>query len=387
MQRHFTIRKMLRMTPNRLLREFFQRLGHKLLSIDWRRMPERCDEALLIAIGLLPQDAQEEMEAAFAAVHELACEAGVRAIIEAANLNGREGFAPKLPQAGPYHVAMWTWLHFPSLFDQATLMHSVDRLTRWRKRKDLPRVEPRRTTDATGELACAISKFLKCEEGRGQNCTVDHYHRCTGTDYYVAYPDDFVQTIAMHDERGTLQPRSIRQTFEIVFAFTQEEGTLELNAKVPPRMKAKLECLFGQIILGEDIGPHPYSRPYDLNRLKDRYFCLETDPEDEVSASITQLRLNSSDWGRIGLEPIQNGHVLDVYDMVDHCLNPVNVDWDDAEIQMVAFLFEFKRMRGRRSGALRFEVTYPDHCSVRTRVPERIELVRKYLKRWRIARV
>ena len=39
MIRHFTVRKMLRMTPNQLLREFFQRLGSQLLSVDWRRMP------------------------------------------------------------------------------------------------------------------------------------------------------------------------------------------------------------------------------------------------------------------------------------------------------------------------------------------------------------
>ena len=37
MTRHFTIRKMLRMTPHRLLEDFFQRLGQPLLSVDWRR--------------------------------------------------------------------------------------------------------------------------------------------------------------------------------------------------------------------------------------------------------------------------------------------------------------------------------------------------------------
>jgi len=33
MTRHFTIRKMLRMTPNSLLQEFFRRLGNRLLWI------------------------------------------------------------------------------------------------------------------------------------------------------------------------------------------------------------------------------------------------------------------------------------------------------------------------------------------------------------------
>ena len=139
MSRHFTIRKMLRMTPNRLLRQFLERLGHKLLCVDWQRMPERCDEALLVAIGLLPHEVQEEMEGILAAVHELACDAGVQAIVEAASLSGLTHFVSQLPKAGPYHTSMWTWLHFPLLFDQATLIHSVNNLTRWRKRKDVPR--------------------------------------------------------------------------------------------------------------------------------------------------------------------------------------------------------------------------------------------------------
>ena len=221
MSRHFTIRKMLRMTPNRLLQNFFYRLGCQLLCIDWRRMPERCEDALMIAVNLLPQEAHEEIEAALAAIHELACESGVRTMLEAAKRDGRDEFVSVLPQAGPYHLAMWTWLHFPSVFNQAALMQSVDNLTRWCKRKDLPRVQPRRSPEAISELACAISQFLRCEEGRGQNCTVEHFRRAQGTDFYVAYPDDFVQTVAMHDDAGQLQPQAIRQTFEIVFAYNQ----------------------------------------------------------------------------------------------------------------------------------------------------------------------
>jgi len=387
MTRHFTIRKMLRMTPNRLLQEFFRRLGHQLLCIDWRHTPERCDQALMIAIDLLPRDAQDEMEAAFAAIHELACEAGVLTILEAASRDSRSRFLSLVPKAGPYHIAMWTWLHFPSVFERAALMHSVDTLTRWRKRNDLPRVEPRRSTEAINELACAVSQFLRCEEGRGQNCTVEHFRRKDGTDFYVAYPDDFVQTVATHSDSGALEPYAIRPTFEIVFAYNQEDGTLELVAKMPTPMKVKLESVFGQVILGADIGPQRYARPYHLNRLKDRYFCLETDPEDGLTATITALRLKLPQWGQIALEPTQNGHVRDVYDMADHCLNGEVIPWEEVDIQKATFRFRFDAARGRQVGTLGFDVTHPDHCSVRSRRPERIDLVRKYLKRWRIADV
>jgi hypothetical protein len=156
---------------------------------------------------------------------------------------------------------------------------------------------------------------------------------------------------------------------------------------MPVQMKVKLESMFGQIILGEDIGPERYGRPYDLNRLKDRYFCLETDPEDGLTASITSLRVKSLEWGKIGLEPLQNGRVHDIYDMADHCLNGETVPWDQIDILKASFRFRFDPLQGRRAGSLEFDVTHPDHCTVRSRRPERLDIVRKYLRRWRIAHV
>lgn len=385
--RYFSVQKMLRMTPNVMLREFFDHLGYQLTCIEWRRMPHRCEQALKIVIDLLPKEAQDDIAGKLAVIFELACPSGVQALIEAAKRTGRYNFVELLPQAEPYHQAMWAWLHFPGLFEHATLMHQVEHLVRGKTRDDMPRVEPRRGDEALKELATGISQFLRCEEGRGQHCTVEHFRRDNGTEYYVCYPDDFVQTIAVHDNAGTLQPQSIQPTFEIVFAYNQEEDTLNLFAKMPTPLKVKLECLFGQIILCQDIGPRRYCRPYDLNRLRDRYFCLETDAEDGLTACITKLRVDSHEWGKIALEPAEKGCVHDVYDMVDHCLDHTAIDWDEVDILHATFRFRFDSMRGRRAGSLEFNVTYPDHFSTRTQLPDRLELVHKYLKRWRIARV
>jgi hypothetical protein len=162
---------------------------------------------------------------------------------------------------------MWTWLNHRELFEQATVMQSVDNLTRWRRRKDVPRVEPRRSPEAINELASAISTFLRREEGRGQKCSIEHFRRACGTDFYVTYPDDFVRVFSGHDEAGKLEPRAFRPTFEIVFGYHQDDGTLDLFARMPTHTKVRLECLFGQMILGKDIGPQRYEHPYDLNRL------------------------------------------------------------------------------------------------------------------------
>ena len=304
MSRHFSVPKVLRMTPNRMLQEFFNRLGHQLLSLDWRKVKEHNVEPVLLSMSMLSRQAQDQIEAALASIFELACASGSRTIVEVAHLDGLADVFAELPKAVCcYEQAMWTWLHHPQIFEQASLIHQVENLTRWRKRTGLPQVQPRATPTATRELAVALSQCLRREEGRGHNCTVEYFRRRDGADVFVAYPDDFVQSVLLHDERGRLVPRSLRQTFEIAFAYQADEGTLELYAQVGPALKPKLESLFGQIILDADLDAIANPRPYDLNRLKDRYFCLETDPTDHVSASIARLRLEVPDYGRLTVEP------------------------------------------------------------------------------------
>jgi hypothetical protein len=220
MCRYFTIPKILRMTPKHLLQQFFERLGHRLLSLDWRKLKERSVESILFSIGLLPSHAQEQIELVLASVFELACDSGWQAILEVARLEGQTRALLDLPDdTSPYERSMWTWLFQPELFEQAHLIHQVEGLTRWRKRTGLPQITPRVTPAAVHELATALSQCLKHEEGRGHECTVEYFRRRDAADVFVAYPDDFVQRVTMHDGDGQLVPRALRQTFEIVFAY------------------------------------------------------------------------------------------------------------------------------------------------------------------------
>jgi site-specific DNA recombinase len=124
----------------------------------------------------------------------------------------------------------------------------------WHKRRDLPKRRADSSLPARNHLGQLISDLLLMEQGRGQDCTVEHFSRSDGTDYFFAYPDDFVQNVTAHDEDGVLTPRTFRQTFVIVFAFNGDEGTLELFARVAPKLKAKIENLFARAILGTDLG-------------------------------------------------------------------------------------------------------------------------------------
>ena len=70
------------------------------------------------------------------------------------------------------HIAMWTWLASRVVGSGRPAYGPSTTLSRSRNADDLPRVEPRRSAEAISELACGISRFLRCE-GR----TRTEFHR------------------------------------------------------------------------------------------------------------------------------------------------------------------------------------------------------------------
>lgn len=386
MTRHFSIPTILRMIPNGLLRAVFTRLGHPMHEVPWEKLPQRNIEPILRTLGLLAAAERDSLETVLHDVFDLACEHGSRAIREAVSSIAAEK-PPFLPDVGgPYCLATWTWLHYPVLFDRAMRLHEVDCLSRWRKRKDVPRVVPRTSPEALSELASALGRILQKQEGRGQQCTVELARRADGAVCFLAYPDDFVHTMLLHDRAGNLAPRNVRPTFDIVFAYDQAAGTLELNAKIPTRLKAELEDVFCRTILGEAVLHHGSDAVYNLNVLKEGPDCLETDPEDGVTPVVRRLRLAIPESREtITLEADRAGGPESVYRMLDECLNREKLPLDDLEITSATIGFVLHPIEGRKPGRLTFEVARPDTCTLRNHRADRVALAQKYLKRWGIA--
>jgi len=385
MSRAFSIPTVLRMVPNHLLKEFFARLGHGEVGVDWDELGEREVDPIIRAVNDLPAGAFDTVEASLHNVFDLACETGISAILEAGVLAGDDDLPAVLPQdAGPYHKAMWAWLNRTEVVGRALLIHQVEHLAWWRKRNDLPAVAPDTSPEATREFARALSNLLLSEQGRGKVCTVDTLCR-RGTDYVFAHPDDFVQNVTAHDGEGKLAARTFRQTFPIVFAYGRGEGTLELFARVPTKLKPRLEELFAQVILGVELEDWAPDAAYDLNPLKHRSFSLATDPQDCVRPRVRRMRLSfKNSHRRLTLEADPDLGVEDVYDMLDEVLDRERVPLSAVNFTLVTFCFEFLPLDGRKPGTLTFDVAYPSSCSLRNQRPERIELAQKYLKQWGI---
>ena len=122
MTRHFSLPTVLRMTPNGLLKEFFERMEVQLLCLDWKHLGKRQIEPLLATIGWLPTEERARIEATLASIYELACDTGWQTILEMARQVGEEQLLlERLAQACPYSRAMRVWLDHPSLFQNSGL--------------------------------------------------------------------------------------------------------------------------------------------------------------------------------------------------------------------------------------------------------------------------
>jgi hypothetical protein len=387
MTRQFSLPTLFRMLPNDLLAEFFARLDNPCWSMDWDHRPQRNVESVLQCLNYFPPRQRESAELILRNVFDLACESGLHALHDAGRQLNSTAYLKALPDSmNAYGQAMWSWLKHPDVFEYALLFQQVERLSWWRKRDDLPSVTPETDADSLRAMASDVMRLLTKEQGRGQRCTIEHAHRDDDTDYFFCFPDDYVKTVLVHDQRDRLITKSLRQTFEIIFAYRQQQGVLELHARVPARLKNELEEAFAWNILGERIGPRIPRRTYDLNRLKERRFDLTTDPSDPVHVELRKVRLNLPDGvRRITLESSKARGGEDVFNMVDECLNQNSVGLDNVEISLATFRFHFSATNTHRRGSITFDVAHPNQCNLRSHRPERVAVARKHLKLWRIA--
>lgn len=383
MSRQFSIPTVLRMAPNVLLKELFAEMDYARLGRDWEGMGERQIEPVQRAISIQLPEVQARIESEFRDLFELACDSGVAAICEAADLCGILDFAAQLPDEGLYHKVLWTRLNHSEVFERALRIHSFEVLNWWRKRNDLPS----RTIEVSDALKACLARELSAlfgrSQGRGYPCTVEYFGRGDAIEYFYAHSDDFAQEAMCHDEACQLTPVTIRPTFCVVFAYNRSEGSLELHAKVSTKLKRQLEQLFADIVLDTELGPWEPDAAYELDRVKDRSFALVTDPEDRVRAQMRAMRLSARNGGRRNTVEISDDDD-NIHDAIDEWINKRSVAFDQVHATKVTFRFQFLELDGRKPGTETFDVTWPSSCTLRGRRPERVAIIDKYLKRWKI---
>lgn len=326
MARHYTTKEFFRQMPIALLARFFQDRG-LLEDLDFSAMKDGKPEKLFEAWLALPDDQRHGLDAEFCDIYEMSSEKGFRAIIDEAEWQLRDdpvGLAKFVEDLSAlpnhYHRAMTTFLDHHAYWKGATRFHHADSLSYWRKRKHMGNQPAAVDEQSIQQLASLISKYFHQTEGRGKNCVVEPFRRGE-LDYFFCYPEDYSQqSIEWVD--GQFGRRPHNPAFEVVYVYSQREGSLDLKFRGVKKAVEPLQAMFSKAILKlDDLPPDPKdARIYDLNPLLQTSFDFSYAVGSGIeSVRVKKLRLSSraNKGDRITLEADASDDRDAVYKLLD----------------------------------------------------------------------
>ena len=370
--RHYTIRSFFRQVPNALLARYFQERG-LFLELDFEAMKETKPDALFSAWLELTEERLRPMAALFEEIFDMSCAKGFQAILDEARwqMMGRpedlNAFVEKLSALpNHYHRAMVTFLDHGDCWKGATRFYHADTLTYWRKRKNLGH-KPAAVDDASLKyFARLIRDYFHHTEGRGNNCVVEPFRRGE-LDYFFAYPEDHSRH-AIEWVDGEFGRRPHNPAFEVVFVYSQKEGSLDLNYRDSYKAVEPLQGIFATAILKlAELPPNPKDkRVYDLNPLRQRDFNFVYDLGSGIErVAVKKLRLSSrvKKGDRITLEADANQQPLAVYDLLERIGQsaPIHL-YNVTQVELAA---KVARDNGKPAKSITIRITHPNSCSLK----------------------
>lgn len=217
--------------PNALLERYFEQKG-LFGDIDFSQLKETQTDDLFAAWMSLSEKQRGELDVEFRAIFDQSCEKGFKAIQDEASFHLNDSdfadFIEVLSELhGHYRRAMVTFLDYPHFWKGATYFYHADTLSYWRKRKNMGYRAAAVDDASIEQLAGLIRHYFHTIEGRGNNCVVEPFRR-GDLDYFFAYPEDYSAQEVEWVE-GSFQHRLHNPAFEVVYVYSQREGTLDLN--------------------------------------------------------------------------------------------------------------------------------------------------------------
>ncbi len=372
MARYYTTRDFFRQMSNALLARYFQGRG-VLGDLDFAAMKDAQPEKLFTAWLKLPDIQRNALDAEFLEIFELSCEKGFRAILDEAQWHLREDpeafkdFVEKLAAlANHYERAMVTFFDHNQYWKGATLFYRADTLSYWRKRKNLPHRPAAVDKASVDELAGLIRTYFHHTEGRGNNCVVEPLRRGE-LDYFFAYPEDYSQqSIEWVD--GEFGRRPHNPAFEVIYVYSQTEGSLDLNFRGSYKAIEPLQGMFAIAILKlPELPSDPKDgRVYNLNPLRQRSFDFVFDVGSGIqSVAVKKLRLSSRliRGNRVMLEADVSGNSKAVYDLLDQIGKPQLVHlYNVTQVELAASVIVDAEKPPK---PVTIRITYPNSCSLK----------------------
>lgn len=368
----YSTRSFFRQMPNALLARYFNK--RELLSdIDFSTMKEGKPDELFQAWLTLPSLQRNKMDAEFRDIFEMSCEKGFRAIIDEAEWQLAEisddldVFVEKLSAlSNHYERAMITFLEHNAFWKGATRFYHADSLANWRKRKNLPQRKAAIDEGSLQQLAAEIRNYFHYTEGRGNNCVVEPFRR-GDLDYFFAYPEDYSQQ-SIEWVNGEFDRRPHNPAFEVIYVYSQKDGSLDLNFRGSKKAAEPLQGMFANAILKiDELPPDPKDeRVYDLSVLLQNDFDFTYDIGSGIEeVTVKKLRLSSQirKGDRITVEADSSQNPNAVYNLLDQIGKSVPLNmYTITQAELSASVVIDSNKPAKKTT---FRITYPNSCSLK----------------------
>lgn len=366
MAREYQPRRFFRNAPNLMLQRYFA-ARNVLSEVNFDALTETQVEPIYEAWLELPDDSRKEMEQDFQAIDELATEGGSKAILDEALWHGEDLAGRFASLMGFHERAFWTLLDRPKYWDGALAFHHADTVpfSYWRKRKNVPRKPASVDAASIRQLERILSNYFHKKQGRGDNCKVDCYTR-NDLNYFFAYPEDYAQAnLEWEDKEFIRRPR--HPAFEIIFVYSQNDGTLDVYLTGDRKPVPDLQEIFADTILKAELGPDEKDeRVYDLNPLRSRQFQFVYDPQSGiVDVAVKKLRL--SVYGKrervlLEADPTSNKHAI--FDLLDKLAKGIPLA--QMAVTQVGIKVTFGHNPTSSKASTRaFDINWPNSCSLK----------------------
>jgi len=366
MARHYSPRSFFRHAPNAMLMKYFAK-QRVLTEHDFSKVSETKIEPIYQAWLLLPDAQRGEMERDFKEIDALACEGGVKAIMDEAEWHD-ENLADILGELEDLHEkAFWVFLERPQYWPAASAFCRADAhaASQWNECRTVNHAPARVDGASIRGLEKILSHHFFNKEGRGKNCTVEPYRRGK-LDYFFAYPEDYVS--ANIEYEGAKFKRTTRHpAFEIIFVYSQEEGKISLYMKGSRDTKKEVRALFADTILGLELGEFVEDdRVYELASLQDSNPPFQFSPDSGIqSVAIKKFRLAiNGTKERITLEVDPEHNLNAIYELRDKLCKTIPAS--QMTITQVGILVTFVPDPGTgKKNTRSFDVNWPNSCSLK----------------------
>ncbi len=366
MVQEYQPRRFFRNAPNRLLQRYFAD-RNVLSEVDFGALTETQVEPIYEAWLKLSDNIRKVMEQDFQDIDELATEGGSKAILDEARWHCEDLAQQFASLTGFVEHAFWTFLERPKYWQGALAFHHADMVpySYWRKRKNVPRKPASLNAASIRRLEKSLSNYFHKMQGRGENCKVDCYKR-NDLDYLFAYPEDYAQA-SLEWEGKEFKRRPHHPAFEIIFVYSQNDGTLDTYLSGDRKPVPDLQEIFADTILKAELGPDKKDeRVYDLNLARSPQFHFVYGPNSGIAeVAVNKLRLTV--YGkkeRIVLEadPTYDKHAI--FDLLDKVAKGIPLT--QMAVTQVGIKVTFAHNpTSRKPGTRSFDVIWPNSCSLR----------------------